>query len=74
MMSVDVRTEPSFSAAAPRVLFEGKFARGHRGYTNYDVSPDAQRFLMIQGTESALGELHVVLDWFTELVRRVPVK
>ena len=67
MMAVNVTTEPSFSASAPRLLFEGRFTRGHRGYTNYDVSRDGTRFLMIQGQESASTPIHVVLDWASEL-------
>lgn len=74
MMAVDVTTEPSFSASAPRVLFEGRFARGHRGYTNYDVSPDGSRFLVIQGRDSGSAPIHVVLDWATELTGRGPGK
>ncbi|HKA37727.1 MAG TPA: protein kinase, partial [Thermoanaerobaculia bacterium] len=74
MMAVEVSTQPSFSASTPRLLFEGRFTRGHRGYTNYDVSPDGNRFLMIQGQESGSSPIHVVLDWSAELTRRGPAK
>jgi len=39
---------------------------------NYDISPDGQRFLVIQGGEANLTQLNVVLNWFEELKRRVP--
>ena len=42
----------------------------------YDVTPDGQRFLMIKegGDEpTAPQNLIVVLNWFEELRRRVPV-
>src|SRR5262249_22305576 len=74
MMAVEVTTHPSFSASTPRVLFEGRFTRGHRGHTNYDVSPDGSRFLMIQGQESGASPIHVVLDWSAELSSRAPAK
>jgi Tol biopolymer transport system component len=74
MMAVDVSTQPSFSASTPRMLFEGRFTRGHRGHANYDVSPDGNHFLMIQGQESGSIPIHVVLDWSAELSRRAPAK
>jgi serine/threonine-protein kinase len=75
MMVVDVQTEPTFSAGRPRLLFEGNYriAPG-RSIAGYDISPDGQRFLMIQegGQDSAPTQIHVVLNWFEELKRRVP--
>jgi Tol biopolymer transport system component len=76
MMAVEVATQPVFSAGKPHVLFEG-------GYTNlvwpiaatdYDVSPDGQRFLMTKqsGGASSATQINVVLNWFEELKRRVP--
>jgi hypothetical protein len=43
---------------------------------NYDVSPDGQRFLMLKGGEEqqAATQIHVVLNWFEELKRRVPTR
>jgi serine/threonine-protein kinase len=72
MMAVEVNTEPAFSAATPRKLFEGKYA-WERGL-NYDVAPDGQRFVMIkpQGGGGASQELRVVLNWFEELRAKVP--
>ena len=42
--------------------------------TNYDVSPDTERFLMIREPEdSATGDqIHLVFNWFEELKRLVP--
>ena len=39
--------------------------------TNYDVSADGQRFLMVK-RESAVAHLSVVLNWFSELTRLAP--
>ena len=75
MWAVSVATEPSFQPGRPTLLFEGSFDSG--GYFhNYDVSPDGKRFMMVQreeSSESAPDRLHVVLHWFEELERRVPV-
>ena len=73
MMAVSVTTQPAFSAGAPRVLFEGRFARLGWAQANYDVSPDGRRFLMIQGDDPALPtSLRLITNWFTELASRAP--
>ncbi len=74
MMAVDVTTQPSFSVGKPRVLFEGKYAPAPYPVTDYDVSPDGQRFLMVKPSEqeAATTQINVVLNWFEELKRRVP--
>ena len=67
MMGVNVTTQPSFSAAKPKMLFEGYYAG------EYDVTPDGQRFVMIKPSEKELAatQINVVLNWFEELKRRV---
>ena len=74
LMAVDITTQPTFQAGTPRVVLEEGFrlVAGAQG-ANYDVSPDGQRFLMVQGGEANLTELNVVLNWFEELKQRVPV-
>jgi Tol biopolymer transport system component len=77
MMAVSVRSGGSFVAERARLLFEGRYARGPvAGFTNFDVSRDGQRFLMIKTEQSsAPTQLNVVLNWFEELKRRaVPVE
>ncbi len=73
-MAVEITTDPTFSAGTPKVLFEETFQRGSVYRANYDVSPDGQRFVMIQAgepQESAPTQINVVLNWFEELKRRV---
>ena len=75
MMVVDVKTDPTFTAGRPRLLFEGDYrVTAGRGIADYDAAPDGQRFLMIQegGKESAPTQINVVLNWFEELKKRVP--
>jgi hypothetical protein len=76
MMAVDITTDPAFRAGTPRMLFDGPQYRDAAGRADFDVSPDGQRFLMLKEAEQqpgALTQLHVVLNWFEELKRRVPV-
>jgi hypothetical protein len=62
----------SFSAGPPRLLFEFEYAQSSRREGNYDVSPDGQRFLMITSeAKKAPTELHLIVNWFEELKRRV---
>ena len=75
MMAVDVTTQPSFAVGKPRVLFEGPYSPTPLTTSNYDVSPDGQRFLMLKPSEQAQAaptQINVVLNWFEELKRRVP--
>ncbi len=73
MMVVNVTTSPTFSAGRPRVLFEGlELIRGR----SFDVAPDGQHFLAIQPVEPEVSstQIHVVLNWFEELKRLVPIE
>ncbi len=75
-MVVDITTEPSISAGTPKLLFEGTFQGATLSRANYDVTPDGQRFVMIQAVEpeQAPTQINVVLNWFEELKQRVPVQ
>ena len=55
------------------MLFEGPYI--NIGGYSYDVSPDGQKFLVVNRPEQemAVGELHVITNWFEELKRLVPV-
>ena len=77
MMVVEIRTQSTFSAGKPRLLFEGSYVAGAGGGAQYSVSPDGQRFLMTKAPEqqqSALTQINVVLNWFEDLKKKVPVK
>jgi serine/threonine-protein kinase len=77
MMAVGVRLGPTFSAGAPRLLFEGSYTLGfpHR---NTEVTSDGQRFLMMQPIPVAVGPTltHMILvqNWSDELRQRVPAR
>ena len=52
LMVVPVQTEPTFQAEKPRLLFEGSYPYNFSGMTsNYDVTADGQRFVMINDAE-----------------------
>jgi Tol biopolymer transport system component len=77
MMAVDVQTHPIFSVGKPRLLFEEPYVPGIGAGAMYSVSPDGQRFLMMKAADqsrTALTQINVVLNWFEELTRKVPVK
>ncbi len=72
MMVVRVETKPTFSAEEPRLLFEGTYLQD-LNTTNYDVSPDGKRFVMIRpDEESTLAQIIVIQNWTEELKRLVP--
>jgi serine/threonine-protein kinase len=84
MMVVEVRTQPSFTAGRPRLLWQGHYSPGMSsscgmpGVTsfNYDVTPDGQRFLMVKDLHQdvASNRIYVVVNWTQELARRMAQK
>ncbi len=76
MVAVPVTLAPTFSAGAPRVLFQGRFG-ATASIRGYDVAPDGRRFLMVQQKDRAptiVSQMILVQNWFDELKRRVPVR
>jgi serine/threonine protein kinase/Tol biopolymer transport system component len=73
MIAVTIETEPEIRVINSEVLFEGLYYTDSN--RSYDVSQDGQRFLMIKETEEhqAATQLIVVLNWFEELKRLVPI-
>ncbi len=77
MMVVSVQTDLTFRAETPRLLFEETYLP-LQWTSNYDISPDGQRFLMVvagfdsQEEQTAPAQINVVLNWFEELKRLVP--
>ena len=77
MMVVDISYRPSLTAAKPRVLWRAHYLAGAgsscgmAGPTsaNYDVTPDGERFLMIEDASSPAESerLRVVSNWSVEL-------
>jgi Protein kinase domain/WD40-like Beta Propeller Repeat len=80
MMAVQVSTSPTFKAGHPQILWEGHYSHGMStscgppGATssNYDVTADGQRFLMIkdEAPDTAVSkQIFVVLGWADEIKR-----
>ena len=77
MMAVDVGTTPNLTVSKPKQIFEGEYEPTLVSAANYDVSPDGQRFLMLKAArvqDEAPTQINVVLNWFQELKRLVPVE
>jgi hypothetical protein len=74
MLAVEIETEEGLRAGRPRVLFE-KELESAGNFRNYDVSPDGERFIMVQTPDSTeRGQLEIVFNWFEELERLVPTE
>jgi serine/threonine protein kinase/Tol biopolymer transport system component len=74
IMAVEITTQPSFSAGNSKAVVEGPYQPTPATLTNYDVSHDGQRFLMLKPSEqeAAPTQINVVLNWFEELKQKVP--
>jgi Tol biopolymer transport system component len=86
VMAVSVRMEPDFNLETPRTLFRGAYLDLSGLQTpllinSWDIDPDGKRFLMIKEVEATEDEsaqekppkINIVLNWFEEVKRRVPV-
>ena len=74
MYTVAIVASAGLKWGRPTLLFEGDHHRSvNRSY--YDVAPDG-RFLMLrqEPTNVAAGQLHVVINWSSELIARAPVR
>lgn len=72
MMAVEVGLGPTPSVAPPRELFAGQFvmsATGGNYWSEYDLAPDGERFLMLVADEATAPRLNVVVGW-AEALRR----
>ncbi len=78
LMAVEITTEPELRASPPIELFTGdQVGTNLRPLFNnfgrhYDVAPDGERFIVVQGVERGRNEVVVVQNWFEELKRLVP--
>ena len=80
LVAVDIRTQPGFTFRNPVEIPITGAVLGGTG-TNYDVSPDDKQFVVVQSSSSSAdptrrinSQINVILNWFTELQQRVPVK
>ena len=76
MISVPVRTAPTFTSGQPTKLFDSGAFFGLPG-RSYDVSLDSQRFLVVKeanqpGRDTSPPSMVMVLNWIEELKARVP--
>ena len=69
LFSVSVQPGPSFQVGLPQPLFKAPAG------TTWDAAADGKRFLVeTPGSKSGARHMEVVVNWFEELNRRVPVK
>jgi Tol biopolymer transport system component len=71
LIAVDVQVTPAFSAGTPRVLFEGPYPLGTSFWSDYDVFPGGQEFLMIAADAVGSEALHVAINWIAEVRPRL---
>ena len=74
----------SLTVGAPTRVFDDHYqvdtSSALGGNSNYDISPDGQRFVMVEepgpptasGGVSQTARLHLILNWFEELKAKVP--
>ena len=77
LMAMPIETGPNLQAGIAETLFDPAAFIVSPSFRHFDVSPDGRRLLMIRRTGAATneGELEIVLilNWFEELKRLVPI-
>src|SRR5262249_48850025 len=78
IVAVDINTEPTFSIGkAVPLPIERAAIIGSYPVRNFDITPDGKQFLVVMPatspTDSSSRQINVVLNWFEELKRRVPI-
>ncbi len=77
LMVVTVDLGDMSRAGTPRPLFADPYARDNSGtgniggVPNYDVTPNAQRFVMVSDVSAGRDSVIVVTNWFEELLQRM---
>jgi Tol biopolymer transport system component len=71
MMAVEVQTRPLLKLGVPRLLFETPYPVASTYWADYDVTRDGEAFLMVESADTAPLGVHVVINWMTEVVRRL---
>jgi WD40-like Beta Propeller Repeat len=72
MMAVPVTLDGTFTSGTPRTLFEGRYFEADPGSPNYDVTPDGQRFLLVQpGSTEGPDRLNVIQGWKAQILRQL---
>jgi Tol biopolymer transport system component len=70
MFSVQVQTQPSFSASDPKALpISGFIQSPGNNRRQYDMTADGKQFLMMFFMPN---QIHAITNWFEELKRRTP--
>jgi hypothetical protein len=71
VMAAPVQTEPRFSFGKAELVVDGNYFAGPPYGRPYDVSPDGERFLMLQELDPSAGwALIYVQNWAEELRRK----
>ena len=73
-LSADISRTPQIRVGRSRVLFTGGYAPPTISSPGYDVTPDGNAFIMVQPyAETVVSRMIVVVNWFEELKRLVPL-
>jgi serine/threonine-protein kinase len=79
IVSVTVNTHPIFTFGNAKTIDGVGYLRlGPESPRNWDIMPDGKQFIVVapgdQPETASSNQINIVLNWFTELQQRVPVK
>ncbi|HEY5623247.1 MAG TPA: protein kinase, partial [Gammaproteobacteria bacterium] len=76
ILAVSISEEPAFFASTPVSLFSEDITRDLVVGSSYDISPDGDRFIVVQRTNVVVAAQQIVIvqNWFEELERLLPTE
>jgi hypothetical protein len=83
LFAADVRTQPAFAVVKTTQLsIAGTIQPGPPSARNYDITRDGKQFIVVvpgpnsqaKGSPQPPPQMNFVVNWFTELQQRVPVR
>lgn len=67
IMHVPVTSGIDFDYGEAEMVFEGPYPKSPFDITNFDISRDGSKFLMLEPVNTGKQEIHVIVNWFEEL-------
>lgn len=72
LMSVTAQNSQESPFSTPTEILRGDYVHGY--YTNWDVSPDGERFVFFKRKGQEAAQINIILNWFDVLKQKVPHK
>ena len=67
IMRVPITGRKNLDYGKAELVFEGPYPKSPFDITNYDISHDRSKFLMLQPVSTGNQEINIIVNWFDEM-------